>query len=147
MNHNSIPWFHDSASVKRKILSLFLTHRCCMPSEDLKNIHYHLNKYTLFLLIKDLLNWLNMRVKTFIMSHKAVLLNFPLIKGFILKMYHGFYKKISSTSVFNINNTNILSRFQHIRLITEGSCDTEDWSENSALSLKWRKYILHENRK
>ncbi len=37
----------------------------------------------------------------------------------------------SSTTVFNIDNN------QYIRMISEGSCDTEDWSndaENSALN-------------
>jgi len=41
----------------------------------------------------------------------------------------------SSTTVFNIDN-NQKAANHHIRVISEGSCDTEDWStdaENSAL--------------
>jgi len=56
----------------------------------------------------------------------------------VLKKYHGFQKKISSTTVFNtdINKKCLLSSKSSIRMISEGSCDTEDWSndaENSAL--------------
>ncbi len=52
-------------------------------------------------------------------------------------MYHGF-KILSRTTVFNIdtNKKCFLRPNQHIRMISEGSCDTEDWSndaENSAL--------------
>ncbi len=42
----------------------------------------------------------------------------------------------SSTAVFNIDNKVSWAANQHIRMISEGSCDTEDWSndaENSAL--------------
>ncbi len=42
------------------------------------------------------------------------------------------------------NNTCFLSTNQHISLISEGSCDTEDWSndaENTALTTG-RNYIL-----
>ncbi len=43
----------------------------------------------------------------------------------------------SSTSIFNIDNKNVSwAANQHIRMISEDSCDTEDWSndaENSAL--------------
>jgi len=47
-------------------------------------------------------------------------------------MYHGFHK-----TVLNIDNNNVSwAANRHIRLISEGSCDAEDWSndaENSAL--------------
>ncbi len=36
-------------------------------------------------------------------------------------MYHGLKKILCSTTVFNIDNN------QHIIMISEGSCDTEDW--------------------
>jgi len=45
-------------------------------------------------------------------------------------------KMLSSTTVFSIDNNKRLFPNQHIRVISEGSCDTEDWSndaENSAL--------------
>ncbi len=47
-------------------------------------------------------------------------------------------KILGSTAVFNIdNNINVSwAANQHIRMISEGSCDSEDWSndaENSAL--------------
>ncbi len=44
------------------------------------------------------------------------------------KMYHGFHKNMKKHFSWAAN--------QHIRMISEGSCDTEDWSndaENSAL--------------
>ncbi len=70
-----------------------------------------------------------MTVKTFI-SNKCCLKNkcFELSKESWGKNISGFHKKIlSRTSVF---------KDQHIRMISEGSRDTEDWSndaENSAL--------------
>ncbi len=57
------------------------------------------------------------------------------------KKFHMFQKHLSSTTV----STLIIN--QHIRMISEGSCDTEDWSndaENSAL-LHILKYIKTEN--
>jgi len=46
-------------------------------------------------------------------------------------------KILSSTTAFNIDSNNVSwAENQHIRMISEGSCDTEDWSndaENSAL--------------
>jgi len=35
-------------------------------------------------------------------------------------------KTVSITTVFNIENAN-----QHIRIISEGSCDTEEWSNDA----------------
>ncbi len=53
-------------------------------------------------------------------------------------MYHGFHKK-RSTTVFNIdNNRNAsLSSASVLEWLNEGSCDTEDWSndaENTGLN-------------
>jgi len=53
-------------------------------------------------------------------------------------VYHGFHKNIKHQKLFS---TLIITGVswapnQHIRIISEGSCDTEDWSndaENSAL--------------
>ncbi len=45
-------------------------------------------------------------------------------------------KILSGTTVFNIDSNVSRAANQHIRVISEGSCDTEDWSnddENSAL--------------
>ncbi len=61
-------------------------------------------------------------------------------------MYLSFHKYISSTAAFNIDNNkkNVSwAANQHIRMISEGSCNTEDWSndaENSALN---HRNILH----
>ncbi len=42
-------------------------------------------------------------------------------------MYYGFHKKkLSSTFVFNTD--------KNIRMISEGSCDTEDWSNDAEMS-------------
>ncbi len=40
------------------------------------------------------------------------------------------YTKLSSTTILNINNKKKFSWApnQHIRMISKGSCDTEDWS-------------------
>ncbi len=51
----------------------------------------------------------------------------------------GYTKILNITTVFNIDNNKNISWVanQHIRMISKGSCDTEDWSndaENSALS-------------
>ncbi len=51
-------------------------------------------------------------------------------------MYHGFHKKIlSSTTVFNIDNNNKCFMRGNIRMISEGSCDKvwTNYAENSAL--------------
>ncbi len=56
-----------------------------------------------------------------------------------IKRIHSFHKIIiSSTTVSNIDNNKNVSwaANQYIRMISEGSCDTEDWSNdatNSAL--------------
>ncbi len=50
----------------------------------------------------------------------------------------------TSTTVFNIDNNVSWEANQHIRMISEGSCDTEDWSndaENSALHHRHKVYF------
>ncbi len=55
-----------------------------------------------------------------------------------------FQKILSSTAVFNIDNNVSWAANQHIRMISEGSCDTEEVrvmiAENSALH---HRYKLH----
>ncbi len=49
-------------------------------------------------------------------------------------MYDGFHKKkLSSTTVFNIDNTqkSFFSTNQQIRIISEWSCDTENRSDDA----------------
>ncbi len=59
-------------------------------------------------------------------------------------MYHDFHKNIKQHNLFiNNNNKPLIIRInvswapiQNIKMISEGSCDTEDWvmaAENSAL--------------
>ena len=79
-------------------------------------------------------------LKKNIFEINAVLLNFTLIKA--------FWKKNLYTTVFNIenNNTYLLSINHHIRMISEGSCDTEDWSndaENSTLITEINYYVKY----
>ncbi len=69
------------------------------------------------------------------------------------KTFHGFTKILSCTTVFNIGNNIIIiiiyfilffAANQHIRLISERSCDTEDWSndaENCALHHRNKLYF------
>ena len=90
---------------------------------------------------KDALNWSKVTVKTFIMLQKilfqinAVLLNFLFIKeSWEIKCVTDSTKKLFSTLIIIINVS--WASNHHIRVISEGSCDTEDWSndaENSAL--------------
>ncbi len=46
-------------------------------------------------------------------------------------MYHGFHKKYKAAQLFStliiIRNVSWAAN-QHIRIISEGSCDTENWS-------------------
>ncbi len=69
----------------------------------------------------------------------------------ILKKRITVFTKLFSTMVFNID---LLKRNvswtanQYIRMISEGSCDTEDWSddaENSALLSYTKKYFIIKN--
>ncbi len=68
----------------------------------------------------------------------------------ILKTITVFIEILSNTTVFEICNKKNFEKQpnQHIRMISEGSCDTEDWSnedENSALP-SGIKYILKYNK-
>ncbi len=70
----------------------------------------------------------------------------------ILKKRITVFTKLFSTMVFNIDLLKINVSWaanQHIRMISEGSCDTEDWSndaENSALlSYTKKKYYYKEH--
>jgi len=45
-------------------------------------------------------------------------------------------------SVININNNNIAAN-QHIRMISQGSCDTEDWSNDAENSVLHQRNKLH----
>ncbi len=79
-------------------------------------------KSTLYYACTDALNWSKLTVKT--------------------KNYHK-WQILSSAIVFNIDGNNVsLAANQLISMISEGSCDTEDWSndaENTALrhNNKW----------
>ena len=94
-------------------------------------------KKLILLFSKNALNWSKVTVKTFIMLQKiifqinAVLLNFLFIKESWKKknIVHKYFVQLYTINVSWAAN-------QHIRMISEGSCDTEDWSndaENSAL--------------
>ncbi len=60
-----------------------------------------------------------------------------------------FHLIFSSTTVFKINNKkNILAINQHIRMISEGSCDPEDcsndhWKFNIYIMNKWHFKIIY----
>ncbi len=52
-------------------------------------------------------------------------------------------KILSSTTVFNTDNNNVCwATNQHIRMISEGSCDTEDLSNGTENSAFYLNYIL-----
>ncbi len=60
-----------------------------------------------------------------------------------------FLQKCEATTIFNVDNNQ--KCFLHIRMISEGSCDTEDWSndvENSALHHRNKLYFkIYSHRK
>jgi len=66
---------------------------------------------------------------------QAIILKFLLDQYIPPKKYHGFHKNIKQHMVFNIENnkkcylTNWPSN-QHIIIISEGSCDSENWSND-----------------
>ncbi len=53
-------------------------------------------------------------------------------------------KMWSSTTDFNIDDNVSWAENQHIRMISEGSCDTEDWS-NDAENSAYIQYIYMYN--
>ncbi len=102
-------------------------------------IHKKSSKFIIF--SKDAINWSHITVKIFTIMLERFISN----KYCYFKLtYHRLLiitvstKILSSTTDFNVDNINNKKYFlsQHIRIISEGSCDTEDWSndaENSAL--------------
>ncbi len=89
---------------------------------------------------KEALNWLNVTAKTcykrFIFQWNAV---WTVWTFYLLKRYQGFHKHMKQHNCFSaliiIRNVSWAANL-HIRMISEGSCDTEDWSndaENTAL--------------
>ncbi len=118
--------------VERKIKTL--------PFKSLKLVRFFLKKL-IFSFSKHALNWLKVTVKTFIIN-KISLSNkccsFELsIHQKILKQNVSLFPheaaQLFSTLII-IRNVSWAAN-QHIRMISEGSCDTEDWSndaENSA---------------
>ncbi len=93
----------------------------------------------MLLFSKDALHWSKVTVKTFIMSkdfyiHQRILKKY---QDFHKNLKHRFFQLILMRDVSWAEN-------QHIRIIFEGSCDTEDWrnyAENSAL-ITGINYIL-----
>ncbi len=57
-------------------------------------------------------------------------------------MNHSFYKILSRAAIFNIHNKK-KSANQYIRMISEGSCDTEDWSNDAENSAAHHRSNLH----
>ncbi len=57
--------------------------------------------------------------------------------------------KIWSSTVFNIDNNNkcFLASNQHIRMVSEGSCDTEDWSNDAENHRNELHFTIYSNRK
>ncbi len=50
------------------------------------------------------------------------------------KLKHQFYKHIKQDNIFSIDIQIYIYIFltnQHIRMISEGSCDTEDWNNDA----------------
>ncbi len=60
-----------------------------------------------------------------------VLISFFFILPKIMKGCASQLKILSSTTVVNIDNTNKCFLSNKIKMISEGSCDTEDWSNDA----------------
>ncbi len=59
-------------------------------------------------------------------------------------MYHGFHKNMQQHNGFQHSIKNVSwAANQHIRMISEGSCDTEDWSNDAENSAAHHKNKLH----
>ncbi len=71
--------------------------------------------------------------KDFYFQINAVLLNFLFKESWKKKIYHCFHKRYLAEQLFLlliIRNVSWAEN-QHIRMISEGSCDTGDWSNDS----------------
>ncbi len=91
-------------------------------------------KKTLLLFRKNALNWLNVIVKTFYNVTKDFYFYLNVASKNPEKQDHGFHKNIKQVLIIRFFSW---AANQHIEMISEGSCDTEDWrndAENSALS-------------
>ncbi len=110
-------------------------HRC-------KLIRFFFEKNNTFI-YQGALNCSQVTVKTFMMLQKIsnsccsseLSIHQSILKN---KMYHGFHKRYEAVQLFStlITTRNVSWANQYIRMISEGSCDTEDWTndaENSAL--------------
>ncbi len=53
------------------------------------------------------------------------------------KNYHDFHKTLNSITDFNIDNNVFRAPNHNVRMISEGSSDTEDWSNDSFTSQEW----------
>ncbi len=58
------------------------------------------------------------------------------------KMYHGFHKSFTQNALLIIINVSWAAN-QHIRMISEGSRDAEDWSNDAENSDLHHKNLLH----
>ncbi len=76
-------------------------------------------------------------LQKFSISNKCCFINFLFIKESWKKMHQGFHKNMEQHNFFqHVIRNDFWAANRHIRMIYEGSRDTEDWSnnaENSAL--------------
>ncbi len=126
-------------SLNLEFMSNFLLKIHALPFKSLGSVRFLKKK--LILLFKDTFNWSKVTVTTFIRLQKisisinAVLLNFLLNQG-ILQFFLQISQKLKAAQLFStliIKNVSWAPNW-HIRLFSEGSCDTEDWSNASELS-------------
>ncbi len=103
---------------------------------------------------KDALNWSKVTIKAFVVLQflfeiNAVLLNFLFIKEFRKNVAQIYSAAVLFSSLIKINVS--WAANQYISMISGGSCDTEDWSndaENSALHLRNKLHLrIYSNRK
>ncbi len=91
-------------------------------------IYIYFLKKAILLFSKDALNLSKVTIYTSFLNYNI----------YRMVEYHGFHKNIKQQKLFStfiIRNVSWAAN-HHIRLISEGSCDTEDWrndAENSAL--------------
>ncbi len=75
-------------------------------------------------------------------------LTFCSLKNPEKKKNHRFHKILSSTTVFNIDKKKSWAANQHIKMISEGSRDTDDWSNDAEIQLSFAgiHYILKDTK-
>jgi len=83
-----------------------------------------------FIFSKDTLNHSKSDNKTFIVQHNLWFCGFSIHQR-ILK--NNISHNYEAATVINTDNNHIVCLDHHMRVVSEGSCDTEDWSNDASI--------------